>query len=76
MGVIAVRSMRRCRMLLASSALTVGLTAIATPAQAVDCTANATGIANSGGAAAVAKTTACAPANGRPSGIDTGRKVG
>jgi hypothetical protein len=46
-----------------------------TPAHA-SCVANATGIANSGGTAAVAATVACPPAYGQPAGDGTGRKSG
>jgi hypothetical protein len=76
MCAIPLTSIRRCRMLLAVAALTVGLAAPATPAQATNCTTTSIGGTNSQGRAGVAKTTACAPAYGQPTTSDTGRKVG
>jgi hypothetical protein len=60
----------------------VGLTLAATPALAApapatsNCSANATGIAYSEGAASGASPSACPVANGRGSGDVTGHKVG
>ena len=66
----------RCKTLLALSALTVGLAAAGTPAQATTCSTSSVGVTNSLGSASSAQTSACAPAYGWPTTIDTGRKVG
>jgi hypothetical protein len=71
-----ITSIRRCRTLLVLAALTVGLAAPATPAQATNCSTTSIGDTNSQTAAAVARSTACAPAYGQPTTSDTGRKVG
>jgi hypothetical protein len=68
-------SHRRLRALLAIPVVAIALIAPAKPAHA-SCIANAPGIANSGGVAAIASTDACPPAYGQPAGTGVGRKVG
>jgi hypothetical protein len=74
---ISITTITRCKKLLVLSALTVGLAAPATPAQAMNCATDTIGSAHSGGTVtSVSSDAACAPAYGQPAGSGTGRKVG
>jgi hypothetical protein len=69
------RLRRRLRASLLVPSIAMAFVLPAAPAHA-SCTADAHGIANSGGTAGLAATAACPPAYGQPAGDGTGRKSG
>jgi hypothetical protein len=69
------RLRRRFRASMLVSSVAMAFMLPAAPAHA-SCTADAHGIANSGGTAGLAAPAACPPAYGQPAGDGTGRKSG